>query len=255
MLGRNHLLVTFLHAGAILYALSALSYLGSLEAFAIFFGALAGCLLPDVDSVDALAFRMRVGGGLSLQLLAYCTKWLLYKPIAALAGLFGRQNWGHRGALHSLAGAGLVTLFWLGLGGVLAYFVGELALFSWWFLFCLGLGGGFLLHLWQDSLTAGGIRWLPTLFASGRISTGYFGWRVWRTEAGALAVFSACSFASMALVTSGNPKAGLAVALGAFPVSWLAFGKAVRFREYNEASSAFLGVVDSSLSDPSKLRR
>ncbi len=254
MLGRNHLISTFLSAAAILYALSALNYLGSLEAFALFFGALAGCLLPDIDAVDALAFRRKVGGGYSLQVLAYTTKWLLYKPVAFLAGLFGRGGWGHRGGLHSLAGAGLVALFWAlaGLAGFAA--LGALDLVSWWLLFAIGIGCGFVLHLWQDSLTASGIRWLPSLRMAGRISTGYLGVRVWKMEAGAVAVFAACSFAGMALVTSGNPKAGLAVALGAFPISWLAFGKSMRFREY-EDFSRIVGEESSSLANPARLRK
>ncbi|MFH1106860.1 MAG: metal-dependent hydrolase [Candidatus Micrarchaeota archaeon] len=253
MLGRSHLLITFLHAGAILYALSAMAYFGFLEALAVFLGALAGALLPDVDAVDALAFRLRGGGGLSLKLLAYTTKWVLYKPVTLLARLFGRRSWGHRGGLHSLAGAGLVAFFWLGLGTVLIYLSGALELFAWWFFFCLGIGCGFLLHLWQDSLTAGGIRWLPTLRVQGRLLTGYWGWRVWKMEGAALAVIGACSLSSMALVTSDNPHAGLAVALLGFPLSWLAFGRVAKFREFDEFSTAVTEEA-SSLADPLGMR-
>ncbi len=263
MKGRTHLAITALVGGAYLFALY-YSFVGALEGGmaatttglasgwkmaaglvatlgAAWIGVLVGSLLPDADAEDALVFRKRVGGGYALKAAGLLTKWLAYKPVAWLGGrLWGKKWEGHRRLLHSLKGALLVFGFWLIGGLIMLGLFSAVSLSRLWLSFCLGLLFGFLLHVWEDSLTVAGVEWVKGVRLQGKIKTGYGGWRIWEREEGVLVLAFGMAVISLLASILGNENGfggflGFLAATSFFPLSWLLYARVPKLKKESKA--------------------
>ncbi len=116
-------------------------------------GVLIGVLLPDSDVSEAHIFKSR------FKAAGLLTRYALFLPIATILYLVGfKEARLHRGVMHSLVGALAATALWGFIAlGVSKY--GGIAV-GYAIAFTVGIAGGYLLHLFEDSLTAMGVRWL-----------------------------------------------------------------------------------------------
>jgi inner membrane protein len=146
------------------------------------FGVFIGALAPDADANDSAIFHTRVPGGrgkklVILPVFGYGIRYLIYYPISlpfiALCGERGMPR--HRGVLHSLIGAVLMTA----LLGFYAWAIGAVVFGIPWDMgftvFLLGFLGGAVCHLLEDSCTRSGVAWLFPLSdhrTRGKIVTG-----------------------------------------------------------------------------------
>lgn len=149
---------------------------------AALFGVFIGALAPDADANDSAIFHTRMPGKRNrrvyfLPIFGYGIKYLVYYPISLpfilLLGERGMPK--HRGLLHSVIGLVLMTL----VVGFYAWLLGTALLgFSWngtVQAFLLGLFGGAVFHLLEDSCTKSGVAWLFPFSehrTRGRITTG-----------------------------------------------------------------------------------
>lgn len=170
MLGRHHVLLsaaTAVFVSAPVVPVNPLAVIVFVVAVAI------GSLLPDADSPDAAIFHTEVRGlrgsrgevlnaiGPLLPVFGYTTRYLVYRPAVIVADrLFTTRTVEakHRAFLHSLLGAGTITIV-LGVYLVaILLLLGTLPL-RYLGLFLAGIFLGVILHLVQDSCTKSGIRW------------------------------------------------------------------------------------------------
>lgn len=129
MMGRTHALVGV----ACVWALSLIPGFSSPEVLApLSVLAALGALLPDLDAVDSKIKRLEVMG---------------LTPFTPLA-LMMNQTLGHRGALHSLLGLGVASLFFM------------LLTFWWSWSIPVALAAGYASHLAADACTKSGIPFL-----------------------------------------------------------------------------------------------
>ncbi len=166
-------------------------------------GVAAGSLLPDADSPGSKAFRSK-----ALAPFAVATRFLVLLPASIALRLLGvRGSFEHRKLLHSVGGALLGIAFWL----AVAYALVPLAASA---LAALagGVFFGWMLHLYEDSLTVHGVQPLFPLpnRLSGRIKTGSLSFDPRRNEWIGVAIILALNLGQLWLqVTFAT---GLAVA-------------------------------------------
>jgi hypothetical protein len=180
MEGRTHLFCAFMYFGAAAFLAIKAGYIGFYESLLFLFAAFEGVLLPDIDANKAMITKVKVGGILKFVILfaktiAYATKFVLYLFLKIILLFYGKRD-KHRGVMHSFKGLVAVCLFWLAIGYlVLSYFNAMKYLFD-LILIILGLLSGYLLHLWQDSLTISGVEFASKFKFKGWLKTGKHEW-------------------------------------------------------------------------------
>ncbi|MEK6923964.1 MAG: metal-dependent hydrolase [Candidatus Micrarchaeota archaeon] len=141
---------------------------GSLALFLLFMaGALAGVLMPDSDVAGAR-------GDARFGLFVSATRWALFKPLSLALRLAGFRRAGdHRGVMHSYAGLVAGVALWFAAAAVVSLAFSSAMVFA--LAFASGIALGYAFHLFEDSLTVTGVRWLfPKGFLlKGRISLHY----------------------------------------------------------------------------------
>lgn len=187
MLGKLHFVTGVVFLAPLALALFA-SGASPVEFSAIYIlGVMLGTLLPDSDSSESKILNSR------FRLPGLLTRYVLFLPAATLLYLVGfREARLHRGIMHSLVGLAAVTVFWgfvsLGVAKVVGLDVAFAAAFTG------GVALGFLMHLYEDTLTHSGVKWLypSRALLKGSMSTSYEGrhyQHFWETQYFAALIF------------------------------------------------------------------
>jgi hypothetical protein len=221
MEGKTHLFCTGMFAFALLFATFKLGYVSFYQSMLFFLAALEGVLLPDVDSPNSLGTKIKLAGILKwtayfAKTIAYITKFFLYLFLKLVLWLFKKRGAEHRGVMHSFKGLVLVGAFWLAIGYLVLLQFNSLKYFPDLVLIVLGLLFGFLLHLWQDALTIGGVKLTDSVHIRGNLKTGKNEW------APQLFFLLFCAF-SAHISNALSPLYGVAILILALPASFLLF--------------------------------
>ncbi len=151
-------------AGGLLVAALAIRVLPPPSSFLVASGALFGAVAPDSDISNPASHLSHLTRRASRRVpfaAFFRVLMILYAAMGTVLVLVSRLcSWKHRGETHSpLWGLALIILGMIG------------SLFGDGFLFAVGVGLGWLVHLVLDSLTPHGIRWLA-INIRGPITTG-----------------------------------------------------------------------------------
>ncbi|MFH1750054.1 MAG: metal-dependent hydrolase [Candidatus Micrarchaeota archaeon] len=223
MEGRTHLFCTGMFVFAGLFAIFKMGHIGVADAAFLFFASLIGALLPDVDALHSLATKIKLRGpgeyfAYFVRFIALVTKYLLFSALGILLFISGRKGAKHRGIMHSFKGLVLVGLFWLIAGWLFLEYFRLGKYFPALSFSIIGLVFGYLMHLWHDGLTIGGVELMGGLKFSGWLRTGKHEWML------QLFFLISCAF-SAHISNAISPLYGLAILLLALPASFLLFGR------------------------------
>jgi inner membrane protein len=220
MEGRTHLFCTFMFLGAAAFLAIKAGYIGFYESLLFLGASFEGVLLPDIDANKSLITKVKFSGILKFvvffaQTIAYATKFVLYLFLKLILLFYGKSD-KHRGIMHSFKGLVAVCIFWLAIGYfVLSYFNAMKYLFD-LIIIVLGLLSGYLMHLWQDSLTVSGVQFTSKFKIKGWLKTGRHEWVL------QLFFLVVCAIAANSAST-GNFVFSFLSLLFALPLSFLLF--------------------------------
>lgn len=186
------------------------------------FASFEGVLLPDIDAAKSLITKVKISGILTFPVffaktIAYATKFILYLFLKIILLFYGKRGAEHRGIMHSLKGLVAVCLFWLAIGYLVLDYLHLMKYFRDLLLIIAGLFAGYLMHIWQDSLTVSGVQLTSKIKIRGWLKTGRHEWLLQLFFLAISAV--AANFANM----GGIAHAASALVL-ALPLSFLFFG-------------------------------
>jgi membrane-bound metal-dependent hydrolase YbcI (DUF457 family) len=160
MKGSEHLALSLLSGGVLF-----IHHLPTFEVYLLVFtGLFIGSLAPDADTKRSAIFRKQkdlISFSLVINLFGFTIRYLIYYPVSLFfMAVYGKRcSPRHRGLLHSLLGllimSVMICLFLLVVIALLErHYTEQTLIFSGAFLF------GALLHLFADTCTVSGVRWL-----------------------------------------------------------------------------------------------